>query len=42
MSLEGYLRRSIRRWSEMRMALAMMVREGLTALAEAKQEASTT
>ncbi len=35
-------RRSARMWSATRMALAMMVREGLTALAEGKKLASTT
>ena len=34
--------RSANRWSAVRMALAMMVSEGFTALAETKQEASTT
>jgi hypothetical protein len=37
-----YLRRYSNRWSATRMAFAMMVNEGFTALAETKQEASTT
>ena len=36
------VRRSERRWSAMRMALAMMVREGLAAPQEGKKLASTT
>ncbi len=36
------VRRSLRRWVAMRMELAMMVRDGLTAEAEGKQAASTT
>ena len=39
---EDQVRRSVRMWSATRMALAMMVREGLTALAEGKKLASTT
>ncbi len=37
----AYLSRSASRWSATRMALAMIVSDGLTALAETKQEAST-
>ena len=39
-SSAGYWKRSARRWSATRMALAMMVSDGLTALAETKTEAS--
>jgi serine/threonine protein kinase len=35
-------RRCCKRWSETRIALAMIVSEGLTALAETKHDASTT
>ena len=38
----NHLRRSDTRWSAIRIALAMMVNEGLTALAETKHDASTT
>jgi hypothetical protein len=37
-----HLRRSANKWSAILIALAMMVSEGLTALAETKQDASTT
>src|ERR1700678_1333338 len=38
----SYLSRSASKWSATRMALAMIVSDGLTALADTKQEASTT
>jgi hypothetical protein len=41
-AMSDYVRRSAKRWSATRMALAMMVRDGFTAPQEGKKLASTT